>query len=201
MICKKDINKLKKELKLDWKKYLKKKGVSFPRDSQRLNGILCLYENLNKPLYQDEILLWFEQNNLPTYDRQIRHIADDGWYIVGGNTRSTRYEIDKKLSSNQICLKSIKVPNPKWESGNIKRKNFLSAETWEEILNEFKDRGCAVCGMSIENYDKGHLEFNRPYERGNIVPMCSSCNNWGQMYNLEFKLDSDLRARPILKKK
>ena len=60
MICKKDINKLKKELKIDWEKNLKKKGGSFPRDSQRLNGILCLYENLNKPLSQDKILLCYK---------------------------------------------------------------------------------------------------------------------------------------------
>lgn len=199
---KRAVSELKKELKIEWGKNLKQLGVKFPNDSQRLNGILCLFENLGQPLYQDEMLLWFELNDLPKYDRQIRHISDDGWYIVGGNTRVTRYEIDTTLSSKQICLKSIKKANPKWTTGNTKRKNFLDSTSWKEILETFKNRGCAVCGNHYENYDRGHLlngDFDS-YEENNIVPMCSSCNNWGQMYDLEFKMDNELRARPILKK-
>ena len=202
MKCKKDIGELKKELKNEWRKNLKQKGVKYPNENQRLNGILCLFENLGQPLSQDEILEWFELNQLPTYDRQIRHISDDGWFIVGGNTRVTRYEIDTNLSRDQICLRSVKEANPKWTTGNTKRKNFLDSTTWANILETFKDRGCAVCGIHLENYDKGHLlngAFDS-YEKNNIVPMCSSCNNWGQMYNLEFKMDNELRARPILKK-
>tara|TARA_B110000444_G_C18834597_1_gene595221 strand:+ start:266 stop:874 length:609 start_codon:yes stop_codon:yes gene_type:complete len=202
MKSKESLKVLKTKLKLEWAKYLKDKGVKFPNDSQRLNGILCLFENIGQPLTQDEVLQWFELNDLPKYDRQLRHIADDGWYIVGGNTRATRYEIDTTLSSKQLCLKSIKKANPKWVSGNTKRKNFLDSDTWEKILKTFIKRGCAVCGKQFKNYDKGHLlngAFDS-YEQNNIVPMCSSCNNWGQMYDLEFKLDDSLRARPIIEK-
>jgi hypothetical protein len=145
------------------------------------------------------MIAWFKKRKLPEYDRQIRHIADDGWYIVGGNSRSTRYEIDDNLSRDQILLKSIEKSNPVWSEGDLKRKNFLAANDWGEILKLFKSRGCAVCGLKFNNYDKGHLLLNRPYEKNNIVPMCSSCNNWGQMYKLEFKIDGNLRARPILK--
>ena len=79
MICNLDLSILKHNLKKDWEKYLKQHGVKFPQDGQRLNGILCLYENLGIPLSQDEMIEWFQKRNLPEYDRQIRHIADDGW--------------------------------------------------------------------------------------------------------------------------
>ena len=202
MNCKRAISELTKTLKNEWEKNLKEKGIKFPNKGQRLYGILCLFENLGQPLSQDEMLEWFELNELPNYDRQIRHIADDGWFIVGGNTRITRYEIDAALSRDQICLRSVKEANPKWIAGNTKRKNFLDSGTWKDILEIFKDRGCAVCGKHYQNYDKGHLlngAFD-PYEESNIVPMCASCNNWGQRYDLEFKMDNELRARPILKR-
>lgn len=202
MRCEKKVASLRIELKKEWNDNLKKSGVKFPQDGHRLHGILCLYENLGKPLSQDEISEWFQKKGLPRYDRQIRHIADDGWYIVGGNSRTTRYPYDECLKRDQILLKSLSEPNPIWVSGNTKRKNFLQAGDWEEILKVFEKRGCAVCGLHFENYDKGHLlngAFDS-YDKKNIVPMCSSCNNWGQMYNLEFKLDNELRARPILKK-
>ena len=197
MVCNKDLEDLKTQLRINWEKNLKQHGVKHPREGQRLYCILCLFENLNKPLSQSQILEWFEKNKLPKYDRQARHIADDGWYIVGGNTRVTRYEIVSSLKSNQLMLKSVKEPNPIWLNNNKKREGFLNSETWEQILETFKDRGCAVCGVKQNNYDQGHLKFG-PYNENNIVPMCSSCNNWGQRYNLEFELRDGLRARPIL---
>lgn len=203
MICKLELSTLKLKLKEDWGRYLKKHGVKFPNEGQRLNGILCLYENLGKPLSQDEMIKWFQERKLRGYDRQIRHIADEGWYIIGGNKRATRYEVSKDLSHDQICLKTIKKPNPLWSAGSLKRKNFFEAGDWEEILEIFKDRGCAVCGIHFENYDKGHLLTgqNDSYNKKNIVPMCTSCNNWGQRHNFEFKVDAWLRARPIIKKR
>ena len=203
MVCKEKLDVLIKRLSKDWEDNLKQHKVKLPKEGQRLYGILCLYENLGNPISQEEMILWFEKNGLPQYDRQIRHIADDGWYIVGGNTRVTRFNIDPNLNRDQICLKSIKIPNPKWVSGSTKRQNFLGAGTWEESLETFKIRGCAVCGMQYKNYDKGHLRNGAydSYNKNNIVPMCSSCNNWAQMYDLEFKLYDNLIARPIIKNK
>ena len=200
MRCEKDLAKLQDDLEKEWKLYLKDKGVKFP-SGKRLSGLLCLYENIENAVSQDDIHKWFTKRKLGTYDRQIRHIADDGWYIVGGNTRATRYEIDDSLSSEEVKLKSVSETNPIWSEGNQKRLNYLNAEDWQQILDLFSSRGCAVCGLKFNNYDKGHLLFSKGYEVENIVPMCSSCNNWGQMYNLEFELDNQLRARPILKKK
>ncbi len=202
MNSKNKLSDLKKRLQKSWEAHLKQYGVKFPKDGQRLYGILCLYENLGRPVTQEYMIAWFQKNKLPEYDRQIRHIADDGWYIVGGNKRVTRFIIDDTLNRDQICLKSIKEPNPRWIHNSTKRQNFLDAKTWDEILHAFKDRGCAVCGTHFDNYDKGHLlngAFDS-YNENNIVPMCSSCNNWAQRHNLEFKLYENLIARPIIKK-
>lgn len=72
MICNLDLSILKHKLKKDWEKYLKQHGVKLPQDGQRLNGILCLYENLGTSLSQEEMLEWFKKRKLPEYDRQIR---------------------------------------------------------------------------------------------------------------------------------
>lgn len=193
-----DFEKLNKKLKRDFDKYLKDKKVIYPT-SVRLYGLLCLFHNLNKPVTQDELAEWYQKFN-KKYDRQLRHIATDGWYVVTGNSRSTNMEIDKNLKRDQLKLVSTKLPNPIWSSSNEKRKNYLNSNDWKEILFAFRDRGCAVCGRKNINYDKGHLKLNKGYKVENIVPMCTPCNNWGQMYNLEFKLDNFLVARPILKK-
>ena len=192
-----NLDDLNKKLIKEFNRYLKKEGVIYPSGLRQV-GLLCLFFNLNKPVTQDELAEWYE-NNHKKYDRQLRHIANDGWYVVTGNTRSTNMEIDRNLKRDQLKLVSIKIPTPIWNANNQKRKNFLNSKDWNEILNAFKHRGCAVCGMKNINYDKGHLLLNKAYEVGNIVPMCTPCNNWGQMYNLEFKLDDFRVARPILK--
>ena len=98
-----------------------------------------------------------------------------------------------------MSLHSIEKPNPIWSRHNKKRINNLSDLEWKEILDKFKDRGCAVCGRKMEHYDKGHVLKSRSYDKFNIVPMCVECNNWGQ--ELEFKEYRDLVYRPIIKNK
>ena len=61
-------------------------------------------------------------------------------------------EIDNELNRDQLKLVSTKIPNPIWSSNNQKRKNFLNSKDWNEIINTFKDRGCAVCGRKNINY-------------------------------------------------
>ena len=102
---------------------------------------------------------------------------------------------EKSLKRNQLVLFSVTLPNPIWNKDNKKRLNNLSEADWKEILEIFKDRGCLVCGRKFDSYDKGHLDQDKPYEKGNIVPMCSECNNWGQ--ELYFKVGDNLVARPI----
>ena len=97
-------------------------------------------------------------------------------------------------------LNSFEKPNPVWlkQKHHQKRLKTLKDVEWKQILNIFKDRGCAVCGRFFKNYDQGHILHSKPHEKGNIVPMCTPCNNWGQ--ELDFKAYDGLVYRPIIKK-
>lgn len=194
-----NLESLKKKVIYNWKTKLKSFGVKRPTGS-KLDALACLYSKYKRPMSQDEITDWFSKNNL-SYNKQARHIASDGWDIRSGNKRYSQGIIDENLKSNELMLYSISEPNPSWNKNSLKRVNNLSPKDWDEILREFEnmDRGCAVCGRKKMMYDKGHLDRNKPYEKGNIVPMCSDCNNWGQAKNLDFKLTKDLIARPIIK--
>ena len=189
------LEKAKRKLKVDWVKYLKLKGVKFPTGN-KLIELVCLYLNMPNPMTQDEIEKWHQINNRE-YKRQARHLVDAGWYIKSGNIRFTRGVYEKNHKRNQMSLHSIKKPNPVWDKNNKKRINNLSEIEWKDILNKFKERGCAVCGRKMSHYDKGHLLKSKSYEKDNIVPMCVECNNWGQ--ELEFKEYRDLVFRPIIK--
>ena len=189
-----EIRKIEKSLHDSWNRNLKNLGVKYPSGA-KLNELICLYENLHTALSQDEIEQWFSNYGLE-YKRQARHLADLGWDIRSGNSRFTRGQQEKKLKRNQLVLYSIKNANPLWNKENKKRINNLSINNWNEILEIFKDRGCAVCGRSFDSYDKGHLDRKKAYEKGNIVPMCSDCNNWGQAKDCDFELKNNLVARP-----
>ena len=191
----------KQEIKLRnlWKKNLQSKGVKFPTGS-KLTELICLFCHMPNPLTQDEIDNWHKIHK-KKYNRQARHLADAGWYIKSGNSRFTRGVIDEKFKRDQLSLHSIEIANPKWSRANQKRVNKLSNLEWKDILKKFKQRGCAVCGRQMEHYDKGHLDRSKPYQSDNIVPMCSSCNNWGQAHNLDFKMSADLVCRPIIQSK
>lgn len=185
------------KLKKDWEKYLKRDGVKFP-SGKTLNKLVCLYLHMPNPMTLDQMFEWHQKNGLPTFDRQPRHLADQGWYIKSGNKRFTRSKYESEFKSNQNSLHTIKKPNPLWSKDDKKRIKNLSNLEWLEILKLFKKRGCAVCGRKMKHYDKGHLLKSKSEEKGNIVPMCSECNNWG--LDVEFKMYG-LIARPIIKKK
>ncbi len=180
-----------------WEKNLKNFGVKAPSGS-KLYALACLYSNFKKPMSQNQITDWFIKHEL-SYNKQARHIASDGWDIRSGNKRFSQGLIDKRLKHNELILFSVENPNPIWDKNSLKRINNLSLNEWNEILDLFKDRGCAVCGGKYSLYDKGHLNRSKSYSAGNIVPMCSSCNNWGQAKDFDFELTKNLIARPIIK--
>lgn len=191
-----NLESLKNSIISEWKTNLKSFGVKCP-SGRKLDALACLYSKYQKPMSQDEITEWFSKNNL-NYNKQARHIASDGWDIRSGNKRFSQGVIDSSLKYNELVLFSVTKPNPNWDKNSLKRVNNLSSNEWDEILEIFKERGCAVCGRKRDMYDKGHLVRSKPYDKGNIVPMCSDCNNWGQAKDLDFKLTKDLIARPLL---
>ena len=184
-----------------WESNLKRSDVSWPTGEARKLALLALYDNFNTPISQDEIAIWIA-NNGGRYDRQARHLAADGWYIVSGNRRSTRMECSQDLNRDQLMLVSVEEPNPIWVKQLQTSRNWeMSKGDWEEKLQVFEraGRGCAICGRHFAFYDQGHLDIQKPYTIDNIVPNCVECNNWAQARKLSFHFNSKtLVARPIL---
>lgn len=192
------IERMKNELERSWRINLEGHGVHFPTGDAKLLPLLALYESIGLPLTQNEISEWVSKHG-GAYNKQARHMAGvDGWYFVSGNKRSTLMENDSGLTRNQLKLKSVVVPNPIWlEQHKLTRIYELSLGNWEDILQAFSDRGCAVCGRYFSHYDKGHLNPTLPMTLNNIVPMCVECNNWAGATNIHFELDTrSLIARP-----
>ena len=184
-----------------WEKHLQKEGVSWPTGEARKLALLALYEHFNQPMTQDEIANWITHHG-GRYDRQARHLAADGWYIVSGNRRSTRMQYSPQLNRDQLMLVSATEPNPIWlRELQISRDWEMSNDDWEAKLRVFEEagRGCAICGRHFAFYDKGHLDIQLPYTIDNIVPNCVECNNWAQARKLSFEFDPEtLVARPII---
>ena len=194
-------DELEKKLLSHWKNSLENIGVSWPSGDARRLGLLALFANFNQPMTQDELATWIDKHG-GRYDRQARHLAADGWYIVSGNRRSTRMQCSPNLRRDQLMLVSVEEANPVWLNELQNSRNWeMSEEKWENKLRVFEEagRGCAVCGRHFEFYDKGHLDIQKAYTIDNIVPMCVECNNWAQARKLSFQFDlKTLVARPII---
>jgi hypothetical protein len=194
------IVQLAEDLHRDWEQHLKPRGVKWPGPSQ-IAVLLFLFEAKGEPRTQDEIEEWFRQFELGQYNKQIRHVSALGWFIKTGNSRGSRMQIEDGLKSNQVCLASTTLSNPLHAP---ERKITISSASWKQLLEMFAEnnRGCAVCGTHKSSYDKGHLDPTKAGDDGNIVPMCSDCNNWGAARDMTFELDSrNLIARPKIKAK
>ena len=197
---KKKCEELFQEIEKKWSENLEPYGVKLPTSRSKVNrmALIALYYNLGKPMYQDDLALWFKKFGL-NYKFQARSLAQDGWFMETGDSRGFYIRPNDDLAREQIMLVSIDEPNPRWLGREAARTGDMSKLTWEEKLLLFKERGCAVCGAKAGHYDKGHLESSKPSDDENIVPMCVPCNNWAGRYMLDFKMiEGTLIARPDL---
>jgi hypothetical protein len=197
-----DYIELEKTLSAHFKRWLEPESVKWP-GPQQLPALLALFEKMPNGVSQDEITSRYQDWGMPfEYNKQARHLSSMGWDIATGNTRATRYRIDKTLKHDELALLSVTTPNPVWLTrSRLSRQGAMGAADWKDVLLLFSSRGCAVCGERVDNYDKGHLDPTRPPLIGNIVPMCASCNNWGARWDVTFEIDwDDLKARPRMQK-
>ena len=74
----------------------------------------------------------------------------------------------------------------------------MSGDFWEELLDIYAHRGCAMCGQYHDTYDRGHLDRAKPAVLGNVVPLCADCNEWLQDNELDAEVDENLICRPVL---
>lgn len=198
---KKKYEKIMLELEEIYEKYLKQHGMKFFTEKSVLAPIAlaALYYNLGKPVSQNEISLWYKKFGFE-YKHQARGLAQQGWYVATGNPRGKLMDVRDDMTKDQLMLVSAHEPNPIWlrRTRATRSGNFSNLE-WTEVLDIFKERGCAVCGEKSKHYDKGHLDSRKPASAGNIVPMCSSCNNWAGGRLIDFKMEEGtLKARPIV---
>lgn len=163
---------------LNYENNLKNLGVESVKGTVFEPGLVFLFKIFPNAANQDEITSWYKNNTDIDYNKQLRHTAGKGWFLISGNPRYTIGVCDKSMKTDQLRLGSLTEVNPKKEEHELKRGGILSAESWEEILEIFKDRGCALCGRRFENYDKGHLDPRLGYSKENIVPLCPECNNY-----------------------
>lgn len=95
-----------------WYKYLKDKGVEEP--GHYIIPLSVLYRNgLGNPMSQQKLTDICKKLGY-NYDRQIRHLAQKGWYLVTGRDHYTRkyIEFDPNIGASNICLKSVEEVNP-----------------------------------------------------------------------------------------
>jgi hypothetical protein len=196
-----NLQSLTKELHILWELNLKNEGVKWPKGEGTLLKLLCLFAHVGTKMSQDEMSKWIEFHG-GRYDRQARHLAASGWYLVSGSKRVSRMQRFPALEIDDLMLVSVEEPNPIWvERLQQSRAWELHQDEWDDILQVFlaAGRGCAVCGRHFDSYDKGHLDPNLPYEKRNLVPMCVECNNWAGAHSIHFKFNSKtLVARPIV---
>lgn len=184
-------------LRGNWSQYLEPKGVQWPSKAME-PALVFLFVKMPEPLSQDDITTLYEAIGLQ-YNKQVRHLVDDGWDLHSGNKRFKRGVHDPNLAYNQMRLNSISEVNPIWERrAKISRQYEMAKGDWKSILELFSERGCAVCGRQSPSYDKGHLNPLDSVNPENIVPMCAECNIWGGVRDVTFKLDPrTLIARPV----
>lgn len=178
---------LEGKLYKEYKKHLEKYDVKFPT-KQKLTTLLYLYDRMPNWISKDELTDLVRVHHEGSGDLQeARHLADLGWAIVSSNARFHRGICDPSGPSNSYKLGSVHYPNPEWLTKNkVKRRGFLAAESWNELLIVYKEHGCAVCGQKYTHYDKGHIDSAKPPELGNIVPMCVECNQFAQAHQHDF---------------
>ena len=142
------LDPLRQKLKSLWTTHLKSHGVVYPTGKSRELALLCLFDHYKKPINQDQISDWFRaHSDSIRYDRQARHLAADGWYLISGNNRSTRMESSDELNRDQLMLLDIEQPNPIWLKY---RKNArlmkLSHRSWTDMLQAYKARDALFVG-------------------------------------------------------
>lgn len=99
-----------------WEQNLKRYDVPEPTET-KLRQLASLYSRFKEPISQDDITKWHSDRGW-NYNKQVRHLAGDGWYLKSGNKRFSQGEYDASLKGNEVMLFSITEPNPIFLMGN-----------------------------------------------------------------------------------
>lgn len=159
--------------------YRNKKTKQFTRDALIL--VLLAEGYPDTRIYKKSELTEFLRLYFPVVNdvQQARHLgAQQGWWIVAGG----RDNIVQKLNRDEYKLHSLEKPYPNYKN----HRDIENIDDFEELKLAYRNR-CACCG-SEENkphlhwperktiLQAGHMDPNKPIEKGNIIPQCDPCN-------------------------
>jgi len=203
-IGKSKLNSAFKKIKEDWKEHLILSGVKLPRKNTAKYyqlAVLKCFEG--KAVHKDDIASLLKKLNGETAtDQQIRHLkTQGGWFILN---RGDFHIVDRKEVFNpEGCHVLITTQKP--YGATIRRREIVKTGIWEEILSQY-DHTCASCGtkigeshrfdpsLKVESLEKGHMDPNKPLEKGNIIPQCRWCNKTARG---DFTFDEQGRPRAV----
>ena len=135
-----DVEQLEEELLHSWKINLEPHGVPKP-STVRMNQLIFLYANFQKPVKKSEIEPWLKAHGLEGSD-QARHLGRYGWMVASGRTRYKSGPVLEELDDNEYMLMSISEPNPIWlrnKELNIIKKTIPSEKALEKLYAEITE--------------------------------------------------------------
>ena len=183
-------------LKSEHKKYLTMYDVKIPDvekydETQHSLWLAMLRINLDKGVHKSEMSK-LAQRDKPELaaDQQVRHLKRAGWNLI--DVRRGMHKLDPYK------------PSPEWNREQTRRRQIDSAELFDDLKKAFGYR-CASCGGEEAKPDarygdglielqQGHMNPERPLQRGNLIPQCQFCS---QTYKNDFTFDAKGRVRAI----
>jgi len=181
------------------KKHLQDKGVKLPRlmhgNNYSKSALVLIYLSYGYPdtdiVTKEELTKYIEHFYGRVNDvQQARHLgAQNGWYILAGGRHDINVEA-QDIPSGSYKLYSLEEPYPNFNLD--RRSTSYGIDEFENLKKHYNYR-CATCGSeegkpnyhwpnTITVLQAGHMDPNKPLEKGNIIPQCSKCNrpdrNW-----------------------
>lgn len=192
------------EIKQNHDLYLKKHNVKMPslktqkgEYNSKALWLVFLYKHQKYFIHKD-LISDFVVSVIPTAakDQQIRHLAEDGWYVLNKGEIVPRENI--KVPSGYHLLFDISVPKPTFLQSQLKRVGRLGASSFEDLIVVY-DNKCATCGAErykkhprfpekVVELQQGHMDPNKPLTLENTIPQCQICN---QTYKDYFVFDNN----------
>ena len=199
----KSYNKQEEWLKTKWQDHLRGQSVSYPTNSKtKIAQLVGLSFFIGEPVDTDT-LSWFVQQIVPSAgsDQQARHLRSIGWYVIGsgrGESETNHLSNGMRMPKGTYCLQSVSAPHPIFaRSDRLTREGRTGARDWKDLCEYYKYK-CAHCGIETRKPDKGHMNPNKAQTIDNLIPLCTSCNNWASN---DVIFDENGRVKTILSKR
>lgn len=172
--------------------FLRKYGVRLPKPgTQKLLSLIYLYRHMGALVPVKDVCAFIERYTpAGAKDKQPRHLKYDGWHIALGGKAADLLPVaaafkdasgvylarpaGARVPNGHLMLVSDSAPSPDFVLG--KRSGTIDRSSWESLCASYAHR-CAVCGKGGCALERGHKDPSKGLDAGNLLPMCSHCNN------------------------